>query len=140
MQSVSIFYPAFAMFLLTFISIAMMGISRYIAIKKRQVKISFYKTYDKGTQPDRLQILSRHAHNHFEVPPLFYLALIMAYVTSVVSVPMLVLAWLYVAARFAHTFVHLGNNNVSIRFAVFGFSLLILFLLWLMTLIAMLNL
>ena len=42
----------------------------------------------------------------------------------------LTLAWLYVACRIAHSFVHLTYNNVLHRLATFGASTVVLLALW----------
>lgn len=131
MQSVAILYPAFAMFFLTIGCFFYLGFSRFSAIHARQVKISFYRTYTEGSQPERLHLLARHVQNHFEVPPVFYVAVLMAYLTQNQSMIALVFAWLFVAARCIHSLIHLGGNNVSQRFFVFGFSLICLTGLWL---------
>lgn len=130
MNPVLILYPAVAMFALTLGCIFYLGLARFRAIRRGEVRISYYRTYDKGTQPERLQVLGRHVQNHFEVPPLFHLGVILAYVTQSVTALTLTLAWLFVAARLVHTYIHLGSNNVSVRFFTFGTSLLVLCGLW----------
>ncbi|MBW2716458.1 MAG: MAPEG family protein, partial [Deltaproteobacteria bacterium] len=40
------------------------------------------------------------------------------------------LAWLYFGSRCAHSFIHLGSNNVTHRFMAFALSGLILASLW----------
>ena len=130
MNSVTILYPAFCMFLLTLGCIFYMGISRYRAIHNRDVKISFFRTYNEGSQPERLHIIARHVQNHFEVPPLFYVGVILSYVTNNVSFPAVIFAWLFFSSRIVHSIIHFGNNNVSYRFFTFGFSLICLLGLW----------
>jgi hypothetical protein len=39
-------------------------------------------------------------------------------------------AWLYVALRYVHSFIHLTYNRVIHRFAVYVLSTVILFMLW----------
>lgn len=130
MNSAIILYPAFCMFALTLGSIFYLGIVRYRAIHRREVKISYFRTYNEGTQPKRLHVVARHVNNHFEVPPLFHIGVILAYVTGSSSLLGIVFAWLFVGARVIHTYIHLGGNNVSYRFFVYGFSLLCLGGLW----------
>lgn len=139
MTSIEILYPAFAMFFLTMGCIALLGVSRYRAIHSKQVKVSFYRTYNEGTQPKRLHILSRHVQNHFEVPPLFYLGVLIAYMSKNDLSISLIFAWLFVGARVVHTAIHLGSNNVSIRFFTFGFSLICLLVLWCTNLYVLLS-
>lgn len=139
MTSIEILFPAFAMFFLTMGCIALLGVSRYRAIHSKQVNVSFYRTYDEGTQPKRLHILSRHVQNHFEVPPLFYLGVLIAYMSKNDLSISLIFAWLFVGARVVHTAIHLGSNNVSIRFFTFGFSLICLTVLWCTNLYVLLS-
>jgi hypothetical protein len=51
------------------------------------------------------------------VPPLFYTAVLIAYVTHSVNVWTVLLAWAYVGLRIVHTVVHLGSNDVASRSA-----------------------
>ena len=131
MNSIFILYPAIAMFTLTIGCILSLGLARYRGIHGGDVKISFYRTFDEGTQPGRLHLLARHVQNHFEVPPLFYVGVIFLYITNSVTFFALGLAWLYVASRCVHSFIHLGSNNVSQRFFTFGASLIFLAGMWL---------
>jgi hypothetical protein len=131
-------FPAFAMFFLTISCIFSMGLMRFNAIKKGDVKISYYREYNKGQQPSKLHIIGRHVQNHFEVPPIFYAGVIIAYLIGVESLWSITFAWAFVVARCVHTFIHLGTNNVSQRFFVFGFSLLMLTALWVSILLELL--
>ena len=130
MTSVAILYPAFAMFCLTVSLVFFMGIRRNKAVQNREVKATFYRTYDEGKEPAHIRLITRHVHNHFETPPLFYIGVIMAYVTGNESMFVLVCAWSYVILRGVHTFVHLNGNHVMRRFMTFGLSLFALIGLW----------
>ncbi len=125
-----ILFPAVAMFFLTFSVILRLGLARYLAIRSRAVSIKFFRTYDEGDQPARLHLLSRHVQNHFEVPPLFYVGVLLAFVAGAVSPASVVFAWSFFALRCLHTYIHLGSNNVSVRFFTFGASLIALGGLW----------
>lgn len=131
MNSTTILYPAIAMFALTFGAILSLGFARYRAIRRGDVRISFFRTYDEGSQPPRLHLLARHVQNHFEVPPLFYVGVLLTFVSGSVNMPAVIFAWLFVAARCVHSYIHLGSNNVSRRFFTFGASLIFLAGLWL---------
>jgi hypothetical protein len=130
MSPIEILFPAFAMFFLTMACVFLLGFARYRAISAGQVKISFFRTYDKGSQPERLHLLSRHVQNHFEVPPLFYIGVVISYATNTDLLITVIFAWLFVGARVVHSIIHLGRNNVSYRFSSFIFSLLCLLGLW----------
>ncbi len=130
MQDLSILYPSIAMFFLTGSLLLSLGLSRFIAIKQNKVSIRYYIKYTEGEQPDRLHILGRHVQNHFEVPPLFHIGVILIFVTNTVTDVNLTAAWLFVALRMVHSLIHLINNNVSQRFFCFGLSLVCLTTMW----------
>jgi len=135
----AIIYPAIAMFALSIGVIIKLGTTRFVAIRRREVSIRFFRTYDEGTQPKRLHLLSRHVQNHFEIPPLFYVGVILTYIAGFVTLAGVTFAWLYVASRSLHTYIHLGSNNVTHRFFVFAASLLFLFGLWLTLLVSLVK-
>jgi len=139
MNNVYILYPAIAMFTLSVGCIFTLGLARFLAIHRREVSIGYFSTYNKGKQPARLHVMARHVQNHFEVPPLFYAAVIALFVTNAVSLSSVVIAWLFVASRIVHTFILLGHNHFSQRFFVFGFGLLCLCGLWGSLLVALLK-
>ncbi|MBM3368746.1 MAG: hypothetical protein FJY43_10805 [Betaproteobacteria bacterium] len=68
--------------------------------------------------------------NLFETPVLFY-ALVAVSIGSRYTPDWLVVgAWVYVALRFAHSFIHCTYNRVMQRFAAFGAGFLLLVGLW----------
>jgi len=136
MDSSAIVFPAIAMFMLTASVIAYMGGSRLTAIRRREISIRYYRLYTEGEQTPRLQVIGRHAQNHFEVPPLFYIAVLFLYVTGSVTPLAVVLAWLYFGSRCVHSFIHLGSNNVTHRFIAFAVSGLILVGMWILLLVS----
>jgi hypothetical protein len=125
-----ILFPAIAMFSLTLGVILRLGLARYTAIQSGAVSIKFFRTFDEGDQPARLHLLARHVQNHFEVPPLFYAGVLVTFAAGAVSPLSLAFAWSFVAIRCLHTYIHLGSNNVSVRFFTFGASLIALAGLW----------
>ncbi len=139
MNAAHVLYPAIAMFALTIGCVFSLGFARYRAIRKREVRISFFRTYDEGTQPKRLHLLARHVQNHFEVPPLFHVGVVLTYATQSAAVASIAFAWLFVVSRIVHSAIHLGTNNVTHRFFAYGFGLLMLCGLWLLLLVSLLG-
>jgi len=137
-STVQILYPLFAMVLLVACVATLLWSLRNNAIRTRQVSLKFYRDYS-GDEPGYSKVVSRHYSNLFEMPVLFYLAVIVAYVTSHVTVWMIGLAWAYVLCRYVHSYVHLTNNNVIVRFLVFLASLLVLLMMWGTLLIGLLK-
>src|SRR3569623_1178282 len=68
--------------------------------------------------------------NLFEVPVLFYLALIVAATSAQVTTLTLGLAWLFVALRYAHSFIQCTYNKVMHRFYAFLSGCFTLWILW----------
>lgn len=118
-------YPVFALLALTLAVGARMAFARYRAVANREVDGRYYVAYQ-GEEPMQLRVLSRHFSNLLEMPPLFYVACIIAYVTGQQGGLVIGLAWAYVALRLVHTGIHLGPNVVIRRFQVFVLSALVL--------------
>ena len=138
MQPSAIVFPAIAMFFLTSAMIGLLAIRRLTAVRRGEISLAYFKLYNLGMQPDALQQIGRHVQNHFEVPPLFYVVVLFLYVTGTVTALTVGLAWTYVALRVVHSLIHLGSNDVNLRFTAFGASLLVLTGLWLSLLFALL--
>jgi hypothetical protein len=121
----NVLYPVFALLALTLAVAIRMGYARYTAVSKKEVDGRYYVAYQ-GNEPERLRVIGRHFSNLLEVPPLFYIACIIAFVTGQQGVLVISLAWAYVALRVVHTCIHLGPNIVMLRFQVFVLSVLVL--------------
>jgi len=139
MDRSAIVFPAVAMFFLTASLIARMAYLRITAVQRGEISLGYFRLYNEGAQPDRLQLIGRHVQNHFEVPPLFYVVVLFLYVTESVTPLAVALAWLYFALRCVHSVVHLGSNDVTRRLLVWATSLLVLSGLWLLLLGSLLS-
>jgi hypothetical protein len=125
-----ILYPLFAMVLLVAIVLMRMRRLRFAAVRSGEVSIGYYRAYQEGDEPEALRVVSRHFINLFEMPVLFYVGTILVYITHSVSTWMVLLAWLYVALRYVHSYVHLGSNDVRQRVTVYFASAFVLALSW----------
>ena len=125
-----ILYPAFAMVALTLGVLFRMRSLRFAAVRRGEVPIEFFKAYPEGGEPEPLRVISRHYVNLFEMPVLFYVLVLMLYVAHQVNVWTIGGAWLYVALRYGHSFVHLTSNSVAARFTLYFVSTCVLALLW----------
>ena len=77
--------------------------------------------------------------NLFELPVLFYLALVVAAMTSQTNVMVLVLAWLFVALRVLHSWIHCTYNKVMHRFQAYLAGGVVLWALWILLAIGLLG-
>jgi hypothetical protein len=115
--------------LVAFILVKMARI-RFGAVYSGEMDPAFYKTFQDGQEPEHIRVVTRHFINQFEVPVLFHVIVILAYVTHHVSWPMVGLAWGYVAIRYVHSYVHLGSNDVLLRARLYFASGLVLAAMW----------
>jgi hypothetical protein len=125
-----ILYPAFALVALTMAVLLRMRSLRFAAVRRGEISVAFFRTYPEGVEPEPLRVVSRHYVNLFEMPVLFYVVVVMLYVTHQVNAWMVAGAWLYVALRYGHSFVHLTSNHVVARFSLYFASAMVLALLW----------
>lgn len=73
---------------------------------------------------------SNNLKNLFEMPVLFYAAILLSLVLLVQDMMLVILAWGFVILRIAHSVIHCSYNNVNHRFAVYLVSCLLLLFMW----------
>jgi hypothetical protein len=81
--------------------------------------------------PRPVQQINNSYTNQFEQPVLFYVLTILAIISKHADLLFVIMAWLYVLARLAHSYVHVTNNDVNVRGPVFGIGSLVLAIMWL---------
>ena len=139
MSEYAIIYPTFVMIALTAFVFARLGFMRVYAVKAGEIDGRFFKSYRGYDEPERLRVWSRHAINLTEMPVLFYIVVILIYVTGQSSMTLVALAWFFVLARVMHSLIHLGSNKIIHRFKIYAVSLAALLLLWVLLLIRLLT-
>jgi hypothetical protein len=73
---------------------------------------------------------SNNLKNLFEMPVLFYAAVLLTLVLMIQDGVLVLLAWSFVVFRIAHSFIHCTYNNVNHRFLAYALSSLALILMW----------
>lgn len=68
--------------------------------------------------------------NLFEMPILFYLAVVFIYITDTADALLLALGWAYVAFRVVHSFALLDNRNIKSRRNALLASAIVLLAMW----------
>lgn len=120
-----ILYPLFAMALLTlFVAL------RIQSVRSGKLSVGYFRLNQGDEEPAVLARATQHYDNLFEMPVLYYLIVVVAFITSTVDVLMIVLAWSYVVLRIAHAYVHMTYNNVIHRKNVFLWSTFVLYTMW----------
>ena len=131
LNPVHILFPIVAMVALVIFVVVRLARSRVRAVRRRDISVRFFELYQGSEEPEELRALSRHLVNLFELPILFYVACIVAYVSVQVDLWLVLLAWLFVVSRYVHSYIHLTSNIVIQRFRVYGIGLAVLVLMWL---------
>ena len=130
MVDARIFAPAFAMVALTFVVWWRMFFMRIGQMKRERIHPQAVAT---SAQANAKLTDSRAADNFrnlFELPVLFYAALVVAALTGQVGPVTLGLAWLFVALRIVHSAIHCSYNKVMHRFYAYVSGGFALFALW----------
>jgi hypothetical protein len=130
MSQHAIFLPLLAVVALTVVAFLRLAVVRVRTAKSRAVRLSYYRAFQGDPEPELAAATARHYNNLFEAPVLFYVACIVAYQTSAVTMTVLVLAWAYVAARYVQSAIHLTTNNVRHRAFAFLAGWILLLALW----------
>ena len=124
------FYPMVLMVLLTFVVGLVAASARFVGVRSGEVKYGYFKLMQGQEVPERVTVTTRCFNNMFEVPVLFYVACALYISLGVEGLPGLVLAWLFVALRYAQAFVHLTTNHFLHRMLAFWTSFICALLLW----------
>ncbi len=75
-------------------------------------------------------VVADNLKNLFEMPILFYVAILLALSLLIQDSLTVLLAWGFVGARFVHSLIHCSYNDVNHRFAAYAVSCVFLLLLW----------
>ncbi len=124
-------YPVVTMALLTFVVFFFMLKERIGEMTERRIHP---QSAPSSSQLSVVLKNTKGADNYknlFELPTLFYvLCAILMFTTKTLSPILLGLAWVYVALRSWHSFVHLSYNKVIHRFKIFLASAVVLGVMW----------
>jgi hypothetical protein len=125
----AVLLPLFVQVVLTFVLLFWTGRLRVGSVRRGEVKprdISLREpNWNKGTT----QVANAY-HNQLELPLLFYVLTILAWITKQADLLFVVLAWVFVVLRILHAFVHVTSNRLSQRFGMFAASVIVLLIMW----------
>jgi hypothetical protein len=126
----AIFLPIFAMVALTLVVWLRMYTMRIAQMKRERIHPQAVATSVQAAARLTDSRAADNFRNLFELPVLFYLALLVAAIAGLVTTTTLVLAWLFVVLRIAHSVIHCGYNKVMHRFQAYLAGSVVLWLLW----------
>ncbi|CAH0350824.1 MAPEG family protein [Aquabacterium sp. CECT 9606] len=129
-EPIHIFQPVTVLAFWTMLVLLQIPIRRFRAAFKGEVGPGDFRFGESGRVPPHVSIPNRNYMNLLELPVLFYAGCVVAYVTQHVDHVLVLLAWVYVALRMAHSVVHLSYNHVIHRLVVFAISNVVLLGFW----------
>src|SRR4051812_23043013 len=122
--------PLFVLVTVTFVLMYWMAYLRTGAFMRGEVRPDDI-ALRQPNWPARATQIANAFHNQLELPVLFYVLTILAWITHHADYLFVVMAWIFVATRFAHTFIHTTGNVVARRGAVFAVGAIVLAFMWL---------
>jgi hypothetical protein len=126
----AVLLPLFVQVILTFVLLVWMAYLRTGAITGGEVKPSDIALREPGW-PAHATKVANAFHNQLELPLLFYLLTILAWITRHADYLFVVMAWIFVGLRLAHAYVHTSANDVRQRGGIFIVGAIVLMLMWL---------
>ena len=136
-MTLKLIYPTLAMIFWIFVVGVILALRRKDAFSSgavRQDEVSV----STESYPVPARLAAANFTNQFESPVIFFAVVMVAMETGATGYAMALLAWLYVATRVIHTFIHLGPNKLPLRGAVYGIGFIALFCMWLGVLVSVL--
>lgn len=128
---------AFAQVLLVFVIYGVLYQRRIPRVMADEIKVRDV-ALDKDKWPVDAQLAANSLGNQFEVPVLLFVAVGTGLYLGIGWLEAS-LAWLFVATRWVHAFIHVTTNHVIHRFFAFASGVVILGILWLDLLIRLIG-
>lgn len=130
MTGFEMFWPLVAHAFLVFCLYALLVVHRAAVVREGKVeRIAFRENL---AEPEESRVVNRAIANQFELPVLFYAVSVLLFVTEADNIIAVVLAWIFVAARYVQAAMQLtGNLPLRRFFFMLGFASLFLLWLWL---------
>ena len=116
-----ILLPALAQVLLTMVLYGALALAKAKATRSGLVDLDRRALHD-DAWPENVRKINNNIRNQFELPVLFYVLTILLWQLGETGVVAQSLAWLFVASRVVHAYIHTGSNYVPARRRVFMFS------------------
>jgi hypothetical protein len=113
----SILWPMLAQVGWTFVLYVWLTVARSRAVARGEVKYSAFAL--SRNEPADVARITRNLANQFELPVIFYAAVVLLVVIGRVSAIDVLAAWVFVAGRVIHTLVQTLTDDVPLRGRVF---------------------
>lgn len=125
----AVLLPLFVQVVLTFALLFWTGPLRVGEVRRGEVRVRDIALRQPNWGKRSTQVANAF-HNQLELPPLFYVLTILAWITKQADLLFVVLAWVFVVLRLLHAAIHVTSNWVSQRFAAFAAGATVLAIMW----------
>ena len=129
MTGYQMFWPIIAHVALVYFLYMLLGYRRRKLVQAGKVRRSNYR--ENRDEPAEGLFVKNCLANQFELPVLFYACCVLLYITEADNLAAVVLAWLFVALRYLHAFVHVTSNDLRYRGPLFAVGYVVLGAMWL---------
>src|ERR1700678_1078673 len=129
MSTQAILLPLFIEVLLTFLLLFWLAPLRARDFNAGIARPDNVALREPNWSPSTLQVAYAFS-NQFELPVLFYVLTILAYVTHLAGFAFVILAWIFVIFRILQAVVHVTSNKVRVRGTFFGIAAIALAINW----------
>lgn len=133
----AVLLPLFVQVLLVFILLIWMAYQRRGAFSRGEVHPRDIALREPNW-PKPAQQAANSFSNQFELPTLFYVVVILAWITRKADLAFVILEWVFVLSRFGQAYVHNTSNQVVTRGKIYGVGALALMLMWLILMVRVL--
>jgi len=139
MNTQLMYWPAVAMVALTFVVWLRMYFRRVAQMKRERIHPQAVATSAQAAARLTDSAAADNFRNLFELPVLFYLAVIVAVQAGQVTATTLSLAWVFVVLRVLHSAIHCSYNKVYHRFYAYVAGGTVLWCLWAVIVVGLLR-
>jgi hypothetical protein len=130
-MGISILWPTFALAALTFVVFLVMFVKRLGHIRANPPTAEDLATGEAALRYfSPVEMPANNYRNLFEMPVLYFALVPLLMISNQDSSVQVGLAWIYVALRYLHSFIHIGPKKVQVRAMLFVFSAIVLSAMW----------
>ncbi|HEY7844490.1 MAG TPA: MAPEG family protein [Bradyrhizobium sp.] len=122
--------PVFVQVFLTFALLMGMAVTRGQALKTGETRFKDI-ALRQPNWPARATAIGNCFANQFEVPVLFYVLIALALPLRHADLVIVMLSWVFVVTRFAHTGIFVTSNDVRTRSLAWFAGAIVVFVMWL---------
>jgi hypothetical protein len=121
--------PVFVQVALTFALLFWMATARTQSVRRGETKMRDM-ALGQPAWPAKVTQIGNSYHSQLQLPLLFYVLVIFAWMTKQADTIFLVMAWIFVLSRLVHAYIHTTSNRVPMRFNAFATGAIVLLLMW----------